>query len=1286
MAANEDEVRLRLTAETLGYRKAWADVRVQTARDLASIKSTVTTSLNQTRVNAAQSLAGIRQSAVTNLGQARVTTAQQLAQIRVNTAQQLQAIRQNAAQTLGQMGSQFESAGRRLSVGLTLPLVALAAASVRSAKDIDAQVNVLRAFTGSAEAAEARLRQLNATALKTPGLTTTIALQFDAQLRSLRVTEQAINSILPAIGRLNAVKQIEDPQRFTENLVQLITTDFQKRDLRELVRASPVAGQVLAELFNVDSPTNAEAIRKAAKRMGVTTVDAFFTAFADAASRNEGLARVTESIGTRFEKLHDRVRIALRPLGLAIVEALTPLVDVGVPAVEALGRAFNSLPTPLKTTVVLIGGFAAALGPALFITGSLINTVVALQKAYVALNALALIPTISNLRLLGQVMQGTASLSAGAGATAAVAAAGWIALAAAAVAAVTSAGYAMARFDRAGTEQERREAKWVRALLPIISPLAALGYFLGSGAKKTEEFGDAQSDATGPLRDFAGGVDEEIESLKQLKRALAEVEIATKARVAAAQRAYNEGRISAAQYAEERVRANEDDRDVQLKLIDENQNERSKKIEGLERTAQGPISPEALKDLKATKEESEKAKLERKRIVSESETEIKNIRSEARQKEKELAERHRDTLVQIQREEAEGKIAVLQDALERDESLRKNNTAEIINLERGITNAEEGEIRARLKLEAEGTEARKRIQDELDLFLKKKRNDRKVQERRQRDADLAEDLRVIRRAAAEAQTADLGDQGLIERIREGIERSGIAKGQIRVPSVERDAATGRLREVERLADTEVRTYEGAERLIKDIVDRGYERRIKNLQAEIDKRREFGENVEQMEADKARLEQERQNAREEGDRRVTQGRETDLEVGERQIQQAERLTVLERTLASARLSVREALLKTARSVFTDETKLINERYDVEAERLKLALDEQLDQFDEQERADIEAARKTLKRKEDFEVAKKELEDRYRGLRRAAEDEARARDEANERERGRELELKNPTSGRSLLGDDFADAANETGSTLTGFAAMARGIFADLSADAGNFGTMLTDVFSQLGNAVGSVVKNFVLFGTAGMSFKKFAAEVIASIAQMAVVKAVWEGAEAAAMFALAWFTGNPKFLKSAHEHLWAAGAYAAVAGAAIGIGRGVAGKSFAQAGGGGTAASALGEGEGPRNKEFQFGVGSTPASEDAGGRAQGRGLVGGPLAEVLNRIDTHMDEQRKINAMQQAFTARVTSHIESLGVTSHEQIVTIGATGAREAIATAVLDHSGSDDGWNDGIARNLRVP
>jgi hypothetical protein len=124
--------------------------------------------------------------------------------------------------TIREAGESIQQAGYGL-LGLTAGVLNVGKAAVTSAVNIDRQVNVLKALTGSAQAAEERFAALVNLSAKTPGLTTSLAATLDAQLRVANVSTGTIDKLLPAIGRLNAVAPLGDPQKFGQNLVQLIT-------------------------------------------------------------------------------------------------------------------------------------------------------------------------------------------------------------------------------------------------------------------------------------------------------------------------------------------------------------------------------------------------------------------------------------------------------------------------------------------------------------------------------------------------------------------------------------------------------------------------------------------------------------------------------------------------------------------------------------------------------------------------------------------------------------------------------------------------------------------------------------------------------------------------------------------------------------------------------------------------------------------------------------------------------------------------------------------------------
>lgn len=356
----------RIERATLSY--AQAQARLQVAQgNLAGAANTLSRALQH----------------VNQQTQAAVRAQTQLANLQTRIANQsrgggffalLSGTVREAAESVQQAGSAFEQF-------ITRPLAALGRVSRQSALDIDASVNTLKALTGSAAEAEGRFRALFDLASRTPGLTTTAATALDAQLRLAQVGEQTIDRFLKTVGRLNALQPIGDPTEFANNLRQLVEQGFERADLKQVVNRNPIAGELIKQMFAVDNPTNAEAIRAAAARLGIRTADQFFAAFAAAGENNPRLRSATESIAVQLEKAQDRLVVALRPLGVTLLNVIVPIVQSAVPIVERLAQAFDKLPGPIKLATVALGGLLAALGPSLTIFGGLIQSLQVFQIA-----------------------------------------------------------------------------------------------------------------------------------------------------------------------------------------------------------------------------------------------------------------------------------------------------------------------------------------------------------------------------------------------------------------------------------------------------------------------------------------------------------------------------------------------------------------------------------------------------------------------------------------------------------------------------------------------------------------------------------------------------------------------------------------------------------------------------------------------------------------------------------------------------------------------------------------
>lgn len=157
--------------------------------------------------------------------------------------------------------------------------------------------------------------------------------------------------------------------------------------------------------------------------------------------------------------------------------------------------------------------------------------------------------------------------------------------------------------------------------------------------------------------------------------------------------------------------------------------------------------------------------------------------------------------------------------------------------------------------------------------------------------------------------------------------------------------------------------------------------------------------------------------------------------------------------------------------------------------------------------------------------------------------------------------------------------------------------------------LRGAFEGLGQAVGQVVQAWVLYGSAGASVRQVTAQILASVAQQAAVKAIFELAEGFAALAMS-FLGIPNAGPSAAAHFKAAAIYGVVAGVAAVAGRAVAGDSFSQAsGGGGSGGGASGNSSGADRSN---------ASEPFRGFGQQLTMAIASLDETTHKLATRIE--------------------------------------------------------------------
>jgi hypothetical protein len=207
-----------------------------------------------------------------------------------------------------------------------------------SAKSFDKIRAQLAGVTGSVDQANKKFAELAQVAQKSVGVTTTSATGLYAQFKVLgTVSDQSINSAIKAMGKLTTIFDVDDQRAFGRNVQQLFDQGFEKADIKEALGRIPIFNQLLQSAFGTSDPAKLRRLRDAGK----LTNDQFVGGLFDAVNNDPRLKNIPETIGSRFDKVGDRARQALEPIGREIADFILPLFDKLIPLAEDFGKTLD---------------------------------------------------------------------------------------------------------------------------------------------------------------------------------------------------------------------------------------------------------------------------------------------------------------------------------------------------------------------------------------------------------------------------------------------------------------------------------------------------------------------------------------------------------------------------------------------------------------------------------------------------------------------------------------------------------------------------------------------------------------------------------------------------------------------------------------------------------------------------------------------------------------------------------------------------------------------------------
>jgi tape measure domain-containing protein len=269
--------------------------------------------------------------------------------------------------SMTRFGQNMSNLGSTLTQSLTLPIIGVGAAALKSFADMEKLQNGLIAIMGSSEGAAIELEKLRKVA-ENPGLALPEVVKASASLQSVGMSADAARETITQFG--NAVARAgggaEQFSGVTLALSQISAVGkVTQEDLNQIKERLPEFARVMKEEFGT---VTAEGIRA----IGVNSEE-FITRSVSALSK---LERANGGLGNAFDNLKDNVTNSLAELGKAINQSLNleAVFTALSEKINYLVEGFKSLTPETQGFIVKAALIVAAIGPAIFIVGKLITT------------------------------------------------------------------------------------------------------------------------------------------------------------------------------------------------------------------------------------------------------------------------------------------------------------------------------------------------------------------------------------------------------------------------------------------------------------------------------------------------------------------------------------------------------------------------------------------------------------------------------------------------------------------------------------------------------------------------------------------------------------------------------------------------------------------------------------------------------------------------------------------------------------------------------------------------
>lgn len=309
-----------------------------------------------------------------------------------------------ATAKLDAFSKRAQNLGSTLSQNVTLPLVGLGAAAVKSFVDIDKLERGMVAIMGSSEAAAAELTKLKEVA-KLPGIGFKEAVQGSINLQAVGLSADEARTTIGGFAKALAAtgKGRVELEAIQYQLTQMISKNkILAEDYKVIQSNLPLMAAGLERAFGT---SNIEAVRAT----GISAKE-FTMRLSEALNTLPQVEKATGGLGNAFDNFGDSIQFSLAELGRSIATSLNleSVLSSLSGALSGVVEWFTQLSPSVQKTIVYFAAFAAGAGPVLFVIGKLAGAGVALSDGFNVLKS-AFLGLISP---AGLVVAGLAAIAA----------------------------------------------------------------------------------------------------------------------------------------------------------------------------------------------------------------------------------------------------------------------------------------------------------------------------------------------------------------------------------------------------------------------------------------------------------------------------------------------------------------------------------------------------------------------------------------------------------------------------------------------------------------------------------------------------------------------------------------------------------------------------------------------------------------------------------------------------------------------------------------------------------